>query len=46
MLMFMQIQKINDIPWKMKGAVIFCCLVSPIMVTILMCIEKYVKKVI
>lgn len=30
----------------MKGAVIACCLVSPIMVIGLMCIEKYVKKVI
>ena len=41
-----QIQKINDIPTSMKGAVIACCLFSPIMVGCLMAYEKYVKKTI
>ena len=39
-----QVKKINDIPTSMKGAVIACCLVSPIMVAAIMCYEKYVKK--
>ena len=39
-----QIKKINDIPTSMKGAVIACCLFSPIMVAAIMCYEKYVKK--
>ena len=41
---FLQIKKINDIPVSMKGAVVACCLFSPIMVAVLMCYEKYVKK--
>ncbi|CAK0785512.1 hypothetical protein CVIRNUC_008722 [Coccomyxa viridis] len=41
-----QIQKINDIPNSMKGAVVACCLFSPIMVGCLMAYEKYVKKTI
>ena len=41
---FLQIKKINDIPVSMKGAVVACCLFSPIMVAVLMCYEKYGKK--
>ena len=44
MCVCLQVKKINDIPVSMKGAVIACCLFSPIMVAAILCYEKYYKK--
>lgn len=42
--MDLQVNKINDVPVKLKAAVGVCCCISPIMLACFMIYEKYAKK--